>query len=294
MAEVRKSTKFGDIIHLVSTIISWTIFVLLILCAIFLTYYFFATKVYMAKGSGYEPKVSLYTIVSPSMTPNIKVYDVVVDTKVDHPEDIKTGDVITFNSDNPELRGSTITHRVIAIQKDIDGKYYYQTKGDANLAEDSSLVPFSQVVGRVALKIPQLGRVQFFLASSFGWLLVVVIPALYIIIKDILKLLGITKKKPDNKQKENLIEITSSAQETSCEEKINNTTPIEVFTEDSSLDDFLSTSLPELKEDEETIKPVTESSDNIINESKEETSDFDLSMLGDDPEDEDDDLPSLK
>ena len=71
-----KKGLFGQIIYLLSTIISWTIFALLVICAILLVYYFIATKIYAKKGSGYEPKFSLYTIISPSMVPNIKVYDV--------------------------------------------------------------------------------------------------------------------------------------------------------------------------------------------------------------------------
>jgi len=53
-----------------------------------LVYYFVAVRIYAAKGSGHEPKFSLYTIITPSMTPNINVYDVVVDVKVDMPENI--------------------------------------------------------------------------------------------------------------------------------------------------------------------------------------------------------------
>lgn len=198
MVAEKKTSTFGNIVKKILTMISWAIFVVLLLCAAVLLYYFIATKIYAVKGDGYEPKFNLYTIISPSMTPNIKVYDVIVDFKVKNPEDIKVGDVITFNTDNPELAGNSITHRVISITKDEKGNYLYQTKGDANLVEDSSLVPFSDVIGRVGFKIPQLGRIQFFIASSFGWIVVVLVPALYIIIKDILKLVKVLKT-DDNK-----------------------------------------------------------------------------------------------
>lgn len=181
------------ILKFISTVISWTVFVLLLICAILLLYYFIALRIYSAKGSGHEPPFSLYTIISPSMTPNIQVYDVVVDVKVNKPEDIKINDVITFNSGIPGVGDGTITHRVIAINKDEDGNYQYQTKGDANLLDDGANIPFTSVVGKVAFKIPKLGRVQFFLASKAGWLVCILIPALYIIIKDILKLFKIQK-----------------------------------------------------------------------------------------------------
>ena len=197
--KVKKKLSFGSIVNFFSTIISWTIFVLLLICAIFLVYYFISIKIYESKGSGYEPAVSLYTIITPSMTPNINVYDVVVDVKVENPEDIKVGDVITFYSDIPGVRNGTITHRVIAVNKDSEGNYKYRTKGDANLVDDGKDIEYSKIVGKVSIKIPQLGRIQFFVASKFGWLIVVLIPALYVIIKDIIKLLKLKDKNYKNK-----------------------------------------------------------------------------------------------
>ena len=171
---------------------------LLLIVAGALIYYFIAVKIYVAKGSGYEPKFSLYTIITPSMTPNINVYDVVVDVKVDKPEDVKINDVITFNSSIPGVHGGTITHRVngetgkmvsFIRQTDSEGNYHYRTKGDYNLVDDGVDVEFNNIVGKVALRIPQLGKVQSFIATKTGWLVCVLIPALYTILKSLLKLI---------------------------------------------------------------------------------------------------------
>ena len=134
-----------------------------------LVYYFVAVRIYAAKGSGHEPKFSLYTIITPSMTPNINVYDVVVDVKVDKPEDIKINDVITFNSSIPGVHGGTITHRVIAINKDASGNYHYTTKGDYNLVDDGVDVEFANIVGKVALRIPQTWK-STILPCNKSWL----------------------------------------------------------------------------------------------------------------------------
>lgn len=184
-----KKTNRSEVFKLLSTILSWTIFVILVICACFLLYYFIAMRVYVAKGSGYEPKFSLYTIISPSMVPNINVYDVVVDVRVDNPEDIEINDVITFNSTIPELHGSTITHRVIAINKDSEGNYYYQTKGDNNLVDDGIKVPFESIVGKVALRIPKLGNVQKLLATKTGWIIIITLIAVAILVKDMIRLI---------------------------------------------------------------------------------------------------------
>jgi signal peptidase len=172
----------------ISSIISWSIFLILVITSSLLLYYFVSVKVYSAKGVGYEPRFALYTIISPSMVPNINVYDVVVASKTKSPSEIKEGDIITFlSSDFKNGQVITVTHRVIEVLKQ-DGNYFYTTKGDNNLIKDPSKVSYDSVVGKVSLKIPQLGRAQFFLANQFGWILVVVIPSLFIIIRELIKL----------------------------------------------------------------------------------------------------------
>lgn len=198
-SEVKKKSNFREILKFLSTIVSWTVFTLLMLVMAALVYYFIAVRIYVAKGSGHEPKFSLYTIITPSMTPNINVYDVVIDVKVDKPEDIKINDVITFNSSIPGVHGGTITHRVIAVSKDADGNYHYRTKGDYNLVDDGVDVDFNSIVGKVALRIPQLGRAQAFLATKAGWLICVLVPALYVIIKDILKIIRLKSNNSNGK-----------------------------------------------------------------------------------------------
>lgn len=198
-SEVKKKSNFREILKFLSTIVSWTVFTLLMLVMAALVYYFIAVRIYAAKGSGHEPKFSLYTIITPSMTPNINVYDVVIDVKVDKPEDIKINDVITFNSSIPGVHGGTITHRVIAVSKDADGNYHYRTKGDFNLVDDGVDVDFNSIVGKVALRIPQLGRAQAFLATKAGWLICVLVPALYVIIKDILKIIRLKSNNSNGK-----------------------------------------------------------------------------------------------
>ena len=183
-----KYNRFKEVCKFISTVLSWTFFVLLLIIAGLLLYYFISTKIYASKGDNYKPAFGLYTIVSPSMEPNLKIYDVIVDTNVNSPDDIKEGDIITFISTSSLSKGMTITHRVIKIEDTPDKGRVYYTKGDNNLSPDARPAEYQNILGKVILKIPQLGRVQSFLATKGGWLVVVVIPALIIIIKDVLKL----------------------------------------------------------------------------------------------------------
>lgn len=194
MRQKENYNGFKKYFKFVANIISWTVLVVLLLIAAFLSYYFIANKIYASKGEKYAPSVGLYTIISPSMTPNLNVYDVILDVKVKSPEDIKVGDIITFISTSSISKGLTVTHRVVAIIETENG-LEYKTQGDNNLTPDSTTVQFKNILGKVLFRIPQLGRVQSFLSSAYGWLIVVVIPALIIIISDILKIFRLTGAK---------------------------------------------------------------------------------------------------
>ena len=191
----KKDVTALDVFKIIGKVISWALFIILLIAAIFLIYYYIATKIYAAKGPGYEPKFSIYTIISPSMTPVINTYDTIINVRVDKPEDIAVNDVITFISTSVLNPGTTITHRVIGITKDEKGNVCYQTKGDFNNVEDQACAKYSNVIGKVILKIPQLGRLQFFLASKAGWLLCILIPAIIIIVRDIMRIIKLTSIK---------------------------------------------------------------------------------------------------
>lgn len=188
----------------ISTVVSWTVFVLLVIVGALLIYYFVSMRLYATHGEKFEPRFSVYTIVSESMEPNINVYDVIVNTRVDNPNEIKPNDVITFTSTWQVTYGMTITHRVVGTKTLDDGSTCFITRGDNNTQEDQACVKENNVIGKVKAVIPGLGRVQAFLSSSLGWLLIIIIPALYIIVKDIFKLFKLSKEVKEKEiEKEN-------------------------------------------------------------------------------------------
>ncbi len=186
------STHFFKII---ANIIVWTIIVCLIVIALFLGYYLVASKISEKKGEQFQPAVSLYTIISPSMVPNIKVYDVIVDMKVKDATKIKKGDIITFVSQSSMSKGMTVTHRVDEVVKNGDGSIAFRTKGDNNDSADPALVTEEYLIGKVLFKVPQLGRLQYILLGKGGWVFLIIIPALIIIFRDLIKLLRLNKVK---------------------------------------------------------------------------------------------------
>ena len=165
-------------------------------CVAFLVYYIISSQIH-ANDEDYKPAVSIYTIVSPSMTPVINVYDVVVNTRVSDPNDVQVGDIITYVSKAPTSEGMTITHRVVAITKAEDGTVEYMTQGDNNSEPDSLYVRYDQVIGKEIFVIPLIGRLQFLLANQKGWLFLLLIPISIYVLFEIYKLIdlfGLRKK----------------------------------------------------------------------------------------------------
>lgn len=184
--EEDKTIKLKKIWRTSYKIISYTIIVILMLIASFFIFYVISGK--LAEREGKNPPFSLYTIISPSMTPNIKVYDVVFVKNVDT-NTLKVNDVITFYSTNAFFGGTPITHRIVEILNVPEAGIMYRVKGDANEVADEEKVLPSNVIGKVMFKIPSLGKLQFFLASKTGWLVAILIPAIIIFAYDIYKLI---------------------------------------------------------------------------------------------------------
>ena len=162
-------------------------FVNLCLIFLFLITFFFALvfvddRINKMRGADKPPLVSAYVIVSPSMTPTIRVQDAVI---VFRTSKLKEGDIITFKSSDPRYSGYTITHRIVNIVPSSNGKVMYVTKGDNNFVADSAPVYPEDVYGKVSLKIPYLGFLQTILFQPSGLFLIILIPSLVLVIHGI-------------------------------------------------------------------------------------------------------------
>ena len=174
--------------------LSYVFLVFLFIIAMFLMFYILTSAI--AKKTNTKPLLSIYTIVSPSMEPTIMVYDVIVNTKINSDNDLNKGDIITFYSDAIDTGGYTVTHRVYKkyIYNDIT---YYETKGDNNNSQDVGRITFDNIVGKYLFKLPGLGKIQFFVSSKLGWIMIILIPASIIIVSDTVKLIKAYEIKKD-------------------------------------------------------------------------------------------------
>ncbi len=195
------------IFHFLSTVLLYSLLIIVLIIVVFFGAYVVDQMIGMKNHEDRSPLFGVYVIISPSMVPNINVYDAVVSMRVPT-EKIEMYDVITFLSKDIDTHGTPITHRVVGIVETEDGKIGYRTKGDNNNAEDNALIMEDEVIGKVLFRIPMIGYVRSFITSKLGWLLIVVLPCVGVIIYDIGKLVGIinnSKAKSDDNEKENII-----------------------------------------------------------------------------------------
>jgi len=117
--------------------------------------------------------IKSFVVLTGSMTPSIPQGSVIFTKKAYAYE---KGDVISF-----DLSGRNVTHRINAIEQDVNGDIYFETKGDANNAVDSELVNSSAVIGKSVFHLPYVGKVILFLKTIQGFMALIIAPSLIFI-----------------------------------------------------------------------------------------------------------------
>lgn len=87
---------------------------------------------------------------------------------------VRVGDVIVFSE--PGNPGVKVTHRVFQIRHAATGPYFV-TKGDANGTPDDWHVPAVGSGWKEAFSVPQAGYLLYDLQSTYGRLLLLLVPA---------------------------------------------------------------------------------------------------------------------
>lgn len=109
--------------------------------------------------------LQVFTVLSGSMEPTCPVGSLVYVRPVDY-RHLEEGDIITFLLD----ADTVVTHRITQVVPDEaePDTLRYRTKGDANDAEDGSLVDYRNVIGTVVFTIPYLGYFADFIQNPPG------------------------------------------------------------------------------------------------------------------------------
>lgn len=123
-----------------------------------------------------------FVIVSESMEPDIKVGDVILVRERD-PSKIKMGDVVSYQGMTGDFEGKVITHEVQSIMEE-EGRYIFYTKGTNNVLQDPEVLE-EQLYGVVVHKFILFSLVSKIIRSTIGFFLLIFIPCIVILVKEI-------------------------------------------------------------------------------------------------------------
>lgn len=166
--------------------ISFLVTVLLILAVLLCMY-----AVIQVLSNGYVNFFGfmMFRVVTGSMEPTIPVGALLVTQEVDI-NSIRLDDIICFHTQDAQIWGKIVTHRVVGIFEGLDGGVLLETKGDANLVMDGFTVSARNFVGKVIWHTGDgsvLASIFSFFTNKVGFLACIVIPCLILaglILKD--------------------------------------------------------------------------------------------------------------
>lgn len=129
---------------------------------------------------------SVMNIISRSMEPEIPKNTFILIKRVD-PEQLQTGDIITFYSSDPTIKGLPNTHRIIEIITE-NGQMVFVTKGDANAIPDLYNVEPDDIIGVYRKNIVSFGKFGVIFQNKIFIFVLLVVPAAVLFILEIINL----------------------------------------------------------------------------------------------------------
>jgi signal peptidase len=169
--------------------------------------------------------LTFYTVVSGSMEPTIPIGSLIYSGKFNL-DDLKKGDIITFARTGEGGKSSVVTHRIDDVKKaeivmftpdkkeQRITKISFVTKGDANGSADQEEVLPNQILGRYQWGVPKLGYVAIFAQTQTGFVLLVVLPALVLIVWEILSVIMHFKSKYQKKSEKEVEKLKEELEKT--------------------------------------------------------------------------------
>lgn len=151
---------------------------------------------------------SLLTVVTGSMEPSLHTGDYIYVKKVP-PDELEVGDVITFRSEEGDVSGKLVTHRIIEITPEGD----FVTKGDANTIADSKRIRQDQIIGKYTGKAKFFKWINSFADRRKLLLILVIIPMTLIALYEVrtISKLGETVREKQEADSENMEKLMREA-----------------------------------------------------------------------------------
>ena len=202
-----KNILDNKVINILFGIVEWIICLVLIFLIIL-------TGVQRFSNQGNFFGYRIYTVASGSMIPTYDIGDTLL-IKETGASGIKKGDAVTYIGNSGGVDGMIITHQVVDIQKDENGKVVFHTKGIANNIEDP-LVYEEQVLGKVVHRFFLLSYLGKITTSKYLMLIFITLPIAILITIEIIKI--VYKKDEDDESEEESDESEEQSSELKEEE----------------------------------------------------------------------------
>lgn len=147
--------------------------------------------------------LQVFTVLSGSMEPTYHVGSLIYVKDVD-PYELESGDVITFMMDEDTVA----THRILEVIPDESDSAVirFKTKGDANEAEDGSLIHYKNVIGSPVFTIPKLGYIADYIQNPPGTYIAISAGALLLLLVFLPDLFGSDDETEQKKKKRDKIQ----------------------------------------------------------------------------------------
>lgn len=202
--KTEKLKKVLNAARIIKNIICWILVAVLTLAII---------TFMVTKFAGNTPTVfgySLHRVSSGSMEPELSVSDVIINREVKSPDEIKIGDIITFQGDS-KFDNNKVTHRVLVAPYDNGkGSTVLVTKGDANEADDGE-INFSSVESKYIGKVDFLRSIYNFFFSQWGLIVFILLLAL-IFFDEITNIIKLIVNRSENTETETIQQIIERVQ----------------------------------------------------------------------------------
>ena len=157
--------------------------------AIFIILTFFVVMKFMG-GNQTVLGYNVYYVMTGSMEPQYSPGDILLGKQV-NADTLQVGDVITYLGNSGEIDGKMITHQIIEIQEEQNGRRFV-TKGTANNLADPP-VGADQIHSKIMFKIPLLGKLFALANTKWGFFAVFVLPLAWLVVSEVISLVKLCK-----------------------------------------------------------------------------------------------------
>ena len=123
-----------------------------------------------------------FIVLSDSMSAtDFSAGDLVLSKEVD-PATLQAGDIISYQSTNPENYGEVVTHKIRELTTDTEGNPGFVTYGTTTDTNDENIVTYDFVLGKYQTKLPGVGKFFQFLKTTPGYIVCIFLPFLLLIL----------------------------------------------------------------------------------------------------------------